>query len=357
MARTKLVDFYGLTPASKTLIEHWNLVLSHPEFINNPPEDLSSHGLVFKEKILLPLDQVFFNFDKNQIRALGTKESHIRHLQGSFERGFDPCQKPPVVIAEPGEKPGEFEYSGCDGNHRYALFRRMGFTNFPVWVYERVQDSNLSFEAIVSGAGTLLNSHQVAMGSSYADVAKSALIMLESWQENKPLDVNGEKSLPTVGEITQWVRGVAPHLAVKKCSEIAAKVRFKAFESTRVYSWTQKDGQKFVKETSNFNGDSNAVEILAAGYDEYRRRALWKAISRFMSGEAPSPIAIYTKGVTELNAVEKQRKELVSDMKKELEMLLNFAKEFSGDPDDLYQFIGALPQVIKEEDFTKLVNI
>jgi len=357
MARNKLVDFYGLTPATNTLIEHWNLVLSHPEFINNPPEDLSSHGLVFKEKILLPLDQVYFNYDQNQIRALGTKESHIRHLQGSFERGFDPCQKPPVVIAEPGEKPGEFEYSGCDGNHRYALFRRMGFTNFPVWVYEKKQDCNMSFETIVSGAGTLLNSHQIAMGSSYADVSKAALIRLEAWQEDLPLDVNGEKPLPTVSEITQWVVGVAPHLAIKKCSDIAAKVRLKAFESTRVYSWTQKDGQKFVTETSNFNGDPNAVEILAAGYDEYRRRALWRAIGKFVGGEAPTPIAIYTKGVTELSAVEKQRKELVSDMKKELKMLLDFAKEFSGNPDDLYKFIGALPQVIKEEDFTKLVKI
>jgi hypothetical protein len=356
MARTKLVDFYGVTPATKTLLEHWDQVMGHPEFINNPPEDLSSQGLIFKEKRLLPLSEVFFNYDQNQIRALGTKESHIRHLQGSFERGYDPCQKPPVVIAEPGEKPGEYEYSGCDGNHRYALFRRMGFTNFPVWIYERTPDCKLSFEAIISGAGTRLNSHQIAMGASYADIAKAALVKLEAWQEDLPLDVNGDKPLPPNGEVAQWVREIAPHLSGAKCTDIATKVRKKAFDSTRVYSWTQKEGQKFVSEV-NPAFSANSVEILAGGYDEYRRRALWKAIGRYMNEGTTTPIAMYTKGLSEMAAVKGERRKLIEDMEKELQLLCEFVHKYESGGGELYKFVGALPQVIKEEDFTKLVEV
>lgn len=358
MANNLLVSFYSVSPATKKIYEHWEELMKNPEFSNNPPRDLSKQGLRFIEKKVVPVREIKCDPHKNQIRALNNKHSHVRELQGSFERGYDPTKHPITVVKEFDHKTNKVIYSLIDGNHRYVLWNEnMGLENVPCLVYEIVEDCSLDFDTIISQAGVKCNRHDVALGASQADVIKSVMVTLENWQEGKDLEPNGEKPLPPASTIAEWVKEISDNLPDQKIQTIAKKIRSMAFTSSRVKSYDQKEAIKFIFDSSKVE-DPNKVEVLATGHPEYRRRALWKAIGDFMEYGKSTQFVIYTKNETELPVIENDRKRLVKDMEDELQLLLDFAEKYkNGNSSPLYEFLGALPQVFKQEDFTDLVSI
>lgn len=320
---------------------------------------LSVPNVSYIETQRIPLDQIddqIGNYAQNSVRRGSEDGEHIASIQSSLKQGVDVNQAPPCLeyLENPYTDANGVvkRFRPLDGHHRIKALQNLGATDYVFDIYDvKSKKGRIIFQLKKNNHLPAKRSLDIDIETSFCDLIKSGEF----------LDSNGNLDTPILEYELQNVGGF--RINTQRLKALISKIESRTGKLSKIKEYPDKDAVKWIAKylpnirLNKGNGKGGDWHIVRTGTAERTFMRILKAYRA--KGSKQTQYIIINPQISPGGNVLDTRRKLVNDIYSLWDTLCDVTggSKNPSSRDEVFKIVYALPQIVKNEDFTKPVPI